>query len=48
MSQRATRTTSSRQLKFVLAWSELHEDELMQNWELAKDGRPLNVIAPLM
>ena len=23
-----------RQLKFVLAWTELHKDELMQNWEL--------------
>ena len=38
----------SRQLKFVLAWSELHKDELMQNWELAKDEKPLNSIAPLM
>ena len=39
---------SSRQLKFVLAWAEIHKDELMQNWELAKDGLPLNKIAPLM
>lgn len=38
----------SRQLKFVLAWSELHKDELMQNWELAKDNRSLSAIAPLM
>jgi len=38
----------SRQLKFVLAWGELHRDELMQNWELAKDARPMNRIAPLM
>lgn len=38
----------SRQLKFVLAWAELHKDELMQNWELAKDGQPLLSIAPLM
>ncbi|MBQ6735175.1 MAG: DUF4160 domain-containing protein [Lachnospiraceae bacterium] len=37
-----------RQLKYVLAWAELHQDELMQNWELAKDGRPLNKISPLM
>ncbi len=36
-----------RQLKFILAWCELHRDELMQNWELAKDNRPLNQIAPL-
>jgi hypothetical protein len=32
----------------VLAWAEIHKDELMQNWELAKDGLPLNKIAPLM
>lgn len=38
----------SRQLKFVLAWGEMHRDELMQNWELAKDARPLNKILPLM
>lgn len=37
-----------RQLKFVLAWTELHRDELMQNWELASEDRPLNSIAPLM
>ena len=24
----------NRQLKLVLAWCELHKDELMQNWEL--------------
>ena len=38
----------ARQLKFVLAWTEFHKDELMQNWELAKAGQPLNHIAPLM
>lgn len=38
----------SRQLKYVLAWSELHQTELMQNWELAKDAKPLMKIAPLM
>lgn len=37
-----------RQLKFVLAWAELHKDELMQNWELAKAQRPLNAVSPLM
>lgn len=37
----------NRQLKFVLAWSELHQDELMQDWELARDKLPLNLIAPL-
>lgn len=38
----------ARQLKLVLAWNELHTDELMQNWELAKDEKPLNAVAPLM
>ena len=38
----------NRQLKFVLAWAELHKDELMQNWELAASDRPLSPIAPLM
>lgn len=38
----------ARQLKFVLAWTELHNDELMQNWELAKENQSLNPIAPLM
>lgn len=38
----------SRQLKFVLAWAEMHRDELMQDWELAKSAQPLNRIAPLM
>lgn len=38
----------SRQLKYVLAWCEMHNDELMQNWELAKSAQPLNKIAPLM
>ena len=38
----------SRQLKLVLAWAVIHQDELMQNWELAKSQEPLNRIAPLM
>jgi len=38
----------ARQLKLVLAWAEIHRDELMQNWELAKDHKPLNRINPLV
>ena len=38
----------ARQLKLILAWNEIHRDELMQNWELAKENEPLNKIAPLM
>lgn len=37
----------ARQLKLVLAWNELHKDELMQNWELAKKSERLNKIDPL-
>lgn len=37
-----------RQLKLILAWGVIHQDELMQNWELAKDDKPLNRINPLM
>lgn len=38
----------NRQLKYVLAWAEMHKDELMQNWELAKSAQPLIPIKPLM
>ena len=38
----------NKQLKIVLAWCEIHRDELMQNWELAKSGKPLNRISPLV
>lgn len=37
-----------RQLKLILAWAEIHQDELMQNWELSKENKPLNRINPLM
>ena len=36
-----------RALGLVLDWAELHRDELLANWELARDGTPLNQIAPL-
>ena len=38
----------NRQLKLVLAWCEIHKDELMQNWELSKEGKEMREIAPLM
>ena len=38
----------SKQLKYVLAWADIHQDELMENWELAKMDLPLKKIAPLM
>jgi len=37
----------NKQLKLVLAWAELHKDELMHNWELSKTGEELITIEPL-
>lgn len=37
----------NRQLKYVLAWAAFHQDELMQNWELARSGKALLAVAPL-
>ncbi len=36
-----------RQLRFVLAWAELHQDELFENWRRARAGETLNEIEPL-
>lgn len=36
-----------RALKLIFEWSELHTDELLENWRLAEDKRPLNKIEPL-
>lgn len=37
-----------KQLKLVLAWCEIHREELLKNWELAKSGNPANPINPLI
>jgi len=37
-----------KQLKLVLAWCEIHREELLRNWELAKSGNPVNPINPLI
>ena len=36
-----------RALRLVLEWREIHKVELLENWELAREGRPLKRIAPL-
>src|SRR3990167_3376054 len=36
-----------RALKLVLEWMGLHTPELLENWQLAKQGQPLKRIAPL-
>lgn len=30
-----------RQLRLVEAWAELHQAELLDNWQRAQNGRPL-------
>jgi hypothetical protein len=36
-----------RQLRFVLAWAELHQSELEENWRRARAGETLLGIEPL-
>jgi Domain of unknown function (DUF4160) len=36
-----------RQLRFVLAWAELHQEELEENWRRARAGETLMEIEPL-
>lgn len=36
-----------RQLRFVLAWAELHQSELEENWRRARAGETLLDIEPL-
>jgi Domain of unknown function (DUF4160) len=36
-----------RQLRFVLAWAELHQAELYENWRRARAGGTLEAIEPL-
>lgn len=38
----------SKQLKLVLAWCEIHREELMLNWENAQRHEALNRIDPLI
>ena len=36
-----------RAQKLVLEWLELHRDELLNDWKLAEERKPLNKIEPL-
>ena len=40
-------TLPRRQLRFVLAWAELRQDELRENWRRARAGETLRPIEPL-
>ncbi|HEY1515156.1 MAG TPA: DUF4160 domain-containing protein [Solirubrobacteraceae bacterium] len=37
----------TRQLRLVLAWAELHQGELLDNWQRARAGETLLNIEPL-
>ncbi len=37
----------SKQLKMLIGWAALHQEELRENWELAKQKQELFTIEPL-
>jgi len=39
---------SKRALQMIFEWSEKHQDELMRNWYLARERKPLEPISPLL
>jgi hypothetical protein len=39
---------SKRALQMIFEWTEKHQDELMRNWELARERKPLEPISPLV
>ncbi len=36
-----------KQEKYIVAWIDIHKDELIANWQLAHDNEPLFKIEPL-
>ncbi len=38
----------NRAYALVLEWAAMHREELMQNWNLAVQNKPVNQIAPLV
>lgn len=36
-----------RQLRFIEAWAELHQDDLLKNWERLQQGKAPDKIEPL-
>jgi Domain of unknown function (DUF4160) len=36
-----------RELRFVLAWAEIHAEKLDSNWQRAREGATLETIEPL-
>lgn len=42
-----TGTMSKWALRLVLEWAELHEEDLMRNWNFARVHKPLEPVPPL-
>ena len=40
-------TMSRRALEMIFEWSNAHRDELLRNWRLARERKPLEPIDPL-
>ena len=40
-------TLPARQLKIVLAWCEIHREELIKNWASARNNGEINKIDPI-
>lgn len=38
---------SDRAFKMIIEWAKLHQEEIIQNWKLAKEHKILNYIDPL-
>lgn len=38
---------ASKQLKMLLGWAAFHQEELRENWELAREKQELFAIEPL-
>ena len=36
-----------RAMRLVREWAERYEAELLENWDLAREGKPLNPVPPL-
>jgi hypothetical protein len=45
--ERVAGSLAKRQERLVLAWAELHREELIANWERLQAGRPPSKIEPL-
>ena len=39
---------SRRALQMIFEWSERHQEELMRNWELARERKSLEQVPPLV